>query len=711
MKGSLRAKIIIWSFVPTAIILVSVGLVSVYAYQRVAEGLVMERDRELTRLSADLLATELAAYTEPLAEQYLAIFDGVVVFGPDGTILASEQERYEGWKPSWFEQVFSQHTTKEKAPVYSNVVVDGLDGEKMVVVVLPVVSRGDQIGGIAGLFHLDPTSGNTLFRSIERLRRGASHYLYLVDGAGQVIYHPDSAHMGTDFSDQAAVQRVLAGEVGSIRTQDRDGKDIVASFAPVPGTKWGLVAEESWLDLTQSSRRFGQFLISLLALGVVVPTLIVTTGVRRITEPITRLIGAARQMAKGDFDHRIDAPTGDELEELAEQFNLMAAQLQASYAHLERKVVDRTKELATLNAIAAEVSQSLDLKEILDHALDEVLDVMEMEWGQAFRLDQERAVLILMAQRGFAPESSPAATCLPLEGTVAGQAARAGRPVVRDLVLEPSDGVVDRESHSGARLVIGVPLIAQGRTVGAINLSTQARRATTGEELALLAAIGHQIGVAVENARLFEQAQELAVVRERNRLAGDLHDSVTQALYGVSLCAEAAARELDTGGVRTAAGYLRAIQGTTLEALREMRLLIFELRPPSLEENGLAGALRARLEAVEERLGIKTALEVEGEEALSGDVEAMLYRVAQEALNNALKHAQAERVRVRLRQNGRRVALEVEDNGVGFDPEAVRGQGGFGLRSMEERVSRLGGKLKVQSRPGSGTTILVEVRT
>jgi nitrate/nitrite-specific signal transduction histidine kinase len=705
MKRSLRSKIITWSFVPTAIILVSVGLVSVYAYQRVAENLVMERDRELTRLSATLLATELATYidADPMQDQYLPIFDGVVVFGPDGTILASETERYEGWRPNWYDEVFGQRDPQGDELMFSNVVVDGLQNEKMVVVVLPVVKPGDQIGGIAGLFHLDPARGNTLFQAVEGLRRGEENRVFLVDGTGQVIYHPDRDRIGQDFSAQPAVQRVLRGEVAAIRTDDIGGQDIVASFAPVPGTAWGLVTEESWAALTQASRRFGNYLLGLLALGVIVPTLIVTTGVRRITDPITNLITAAQRMAKGDFEHRIEATTGDELEELGEQFNRMAGQLQASYAFLERKVADRTKELATLNAIAAEVSQSLDLKEILDNALDEVLDVTGMERGQAFRLDEDRGMLVQMAQRGFRPEAGGRGTSLALDASVAGQAMQAGQPVVQDLAEDMPD------ADEGAQLVIGVPLIAQGRKVGAITLSTKARREIATEEIALLAAIGHQIGVAVENARLFEKAQQLAVVRERNRLAGDLHDSVTQALYGVTLCAEAAARELGVGGIETAADYLRAIQGTTLEALREMRLLIFELRPPTLSEDGLAGALRARLEAVEERLGVQTELEVEGEGPLPREMEAALYRITQEALNNALKHSQAAWVRVRMRQHGHDVAVEVVDDGIGFDPEAVRGQGGFGLRGLEERVAALDGTLAVLSSPGHGTTIRVEV--
>jgi nitrate/nitrite-specific signal transduction histidine kinase len=583
---------------------------------------------------------------------------------------------------------------------------DGLRGQKVVVVVVPIPGRdGESVGGIAGLFRLGPGIDSALYSSVEKLRREESNCVYLVDGNGIAIYHSNPDRIGEDFSAQAVVGRVLNGEVDALRTRDFDGQDIVASFAPVPGTSWGLVTEESWAALTASSRRYGQFLLLLLALGVVAPALIVTVGVRRITQPIAKLIRAAQQMAGGNFGQRIAASTGDEIEELAQQFNHMAAQLEESYANLEQKVTHRTRELATLNAIAVQVSRSLDLEEILNDALDEALEVMGMERGQAFCLDEETQSLILMAHRGL-----PDATRLPLEVDAAGQAARAGHPIVKEVADCPEGKArVSADEREVSQLVVCIPLIAKGRTVGAINLSTHTPCSVAPEELSLLEAIGHQIGVAVENARLYEQAQQLAVMKERNRLARDLHDSVTQALYGVTLYAEAAARQLSLGEVGMTSDHLREIRATAQEALREMRLLIFELRSPMLRQEGLAAALQARLETVEGRLGLKTEFRGEENGQLSPEVEEGLYRVAQEALNNVLKHAHASRVTVFLHQDEQAVTLEVADDGRGFDPVLAREQGGFGLRGMEERAARLGGKLVVQSSLGEGTRIRVEV--
>jgi signal transduction histidine kinase len=710
LKTSLRNKIIIWSFVPTAIILVAVALVSLYTYQRVTENLAIERDRELTRLSAKLLAAELATYTDPLTGQYLSAFDGLVIFDAQGTVLLAEPEQYERWKPTWFEDIVVFRALSSSRPVFSDVVIDTLQGEKFIVVVMPLADQeGRFTVGIAGLFRVGSTTGNALYRSIEKIHRQESICVYLVDGNGQVIYHTNPDYVGESFATQTVVELVLDGQVGAYRTTDLEGREIVASFAPVPGTSWGLVTEESWAELTRSSRLYGQFLFFLLALGVVVPAVIVNVGVRRITRPISELIGAAQEIAGGRFGRRIQSSTGDELEEMAEQFNLMAAQLQESYAHLEQKVADRTKELGTLNAIVAEVSHSLNLEVILNNALDEVLEVTGMETGQAFRLEEESQTLVSMAHRGLSEEFVCRTTRLPLEDSVAGQAAQEGYPIIKNVADCPEGelrGLVEKE---GVQSMISVPLIAQGRTVGAMQLGAWAARSATAEELSLLAAIGQQIGVAVENARLYEQAQQLAVMKERNRLARDLHDSVTQALYGVALYAEAAARQLQVGQTDLVGAHLSEIRGTAQESLREMRLLIFELRPPILKQEGLVAALQSRLEAVEGRVGLETEFEAQIDGRLSPDVEEGLYRIAQEALNNALKHAHASRVAVRLCGNGQGIVLEIIDNGCGFDPHVTREHGGFGLQGMEERAVRLGGLLTVQSRPGQGTKLRVEV--
>lgn len=213
----------------------------------------------------------------------------------------------------------------------------------------------------------------------------------------------------------------------------------------------------------------------------------------------------------------------------------------------------------------------------------------------------------------------------------------------------------------------------------------------------------------LENARLISAAHDKAVMEERERLARDLHDSVTQALYGITLHAQAAWRLLAAGETGGAGDSLHALQETAQEALDEMRLLIFELRPPMLEQVGLVAALQARLNAVEGRAGLQTRLIADGIRDLPAQVEQTVYRIAQEALNNALKHAHAQHIIVQLGQTERGVMLEISDDGAGFDAATAGANGGLGLRGIAERVAQCGGQLTLRSAAGAGTRLRVEI--
>ncbi len=203
------------------------------------------------------------------------------------------------------------------------------------------------------------------------------------------------------------------------------------------------------------------------------------------------------------------------------------------------------------------------------------------------------------------------------------------------------------------------------------------------------------------------QAEALAIAQERNRLARELHDSVTQTLYGLTLQAEAANRKLADGQLEAVADYLGFFRESAQQTLLETRLLIFELRPPILDEAGLTIALQTRLEAVESRSGLDYQLDLVEVERLPSQVETGLYRIALEALNNILKHARASHVNLSLQQNGERIRLEIRDDGVGFDSETLPPHG-YGLQGMRERAEQLGGSFNLRSEPKVGTTIIVE---
>jgi len=215
----------------------------------------------------------------------------------------------------------------------------------------------------------------------------------------------------------------------------------------------------------------------------------------------------------------------------------------------------------------------------------------------------------------------------------------------------------------------------------------------------------------IELQEYSEKATQLAVVEERNRLARELHDSVTQALYGLTLQSEAMARQLESGQDSLPPEEMRELRDIAQQALQEMRLMIFELRPAILKDEGLAAALQSRLESVENRSGFHTSLKYDFQERLPFDLENEFYGIAREALNNISKHAQARQIDIRLspgREN--RILFEISDDGVGFDSENPIANGGLGLKGIKERAEKLDAILSISSQPTKGTRIRVEVK-
>ena len=204
--------------------------------------------------------------------------------------------------------------------------------------------------------------------------------------------------------------------------------------------------------------------------------------------------------------------------------------------------------------------------------------------------------------------------------------------------------------------------------------------------------------------------RELAVLEERNRLARELHDSIVQSLYTMTLFAEAGVRNADHGDTVKGTQYMERIGETSQQVLKEMRLLVFELRPLALEQEGIVGALSQRLDDVERRAGVEARLIFDEPISLPSRMEEELYRVAQEALNNSLKHAAATHLSIRIATNDGLVEINVEDDGVGFDTDLVNQSGGMGLRNIKERMERLGGSFTIISSissPGEGTKLRV----
>ena len=252
-----------------------------------------------------------------------------------------------------------------------------------------------------------------------------------------------------------------------------------------------------------------------------------------------------------------------------------------------------------------------------------------------------------------------------------------------------------------------VPVIAKGRVIGVLDVQSDRLNDFDDTDLAVIQALANQAAIAVENAQLYEQAQQLAVLEERARLARDLHDAVTQSIYSLTLLAAAGLRMIDNGDSQRIRENQTRIDDIAQQALQEMRLLVYELRPMELRELGLIGALERRLEVVERRAGIEARLQAETLLSLPFELEEALYRIAQEALNNALKHARATEVFVCIQLQDGNVGMTIGDNGRGFEPLAIGDKGGLGLQNMRERADRIGGEITISSAPGEGTVVSI----
>ena len=263
-------------------------------------------------------------------------------------------------------------------------------------------------------------------------------------------------------------------------------------------------------------------------------------------------------------------------------------------------------------------------------------------------------------------------------------------------------------THPSMSSFLGVPIMARATVAGAFYLTDkEGADAFSDEDQALIETFAAHAALAIDNARLHERSRELSIVEERNRLARELHDAVTQKLFGVVLAAESGAALLDRD-VGAAGAQLELVRELAGEAMEELRSVIVHLRPPAIDAEGLAVTLAKHVDLLRRSQRRAIELDVEGDCAVSQRIETDVFRIAQEALHNALRHAGAERIALSLRCEGDRVELCVVDDGAGFDAGATRSRR-LGLTTMAERARAIGGALELISAPGAGTTVRLVV--
>ena len=331
-----------------------------------------------------------------------------------------------------------------------------------------------------------------------------------------------------------------------------------------------------------------------------------------------------------------------------------------AFQFLERRVEERTREIERrrrvsegLRDILAALNSNRPMHAILDVIVSQASRLLGVDIVAIFQLGADNR-LTIQASTGLSHDEIAVMT-LSVGQSASGQAVLLRKPVVmatdsdvfhevlsRQRAMTPPEGrLVLDDIAARVKVLLAVPLTIKDTIYGSIGLYSCTPRVFAEEDIALALAFGDQAALAIENARLRERAELAAVIEERARLARDLHDSVTQTLYSLTLFAEATRRVVEAGNAARAGQYLERLGGTAQQALKEMRLLVHQLRPLALAGDGLIGALQQRLEAVEGRAGIQARLLVDAELDIPPAIEAELYHIAQEALNNALKHAAA----------------------------------------------------------------------
>jgi signal transduction histidine kinase len=454
---------------------------------------------------------------------------------------------------------------------------------------------------------------------------------------------------------------------------------------------------------------------SLVAMGI-------GTGLTLLfTRPVLALTEAIRRVAEGDLSARLAPWADDEIGRAQGSFNVMVEQLarsrdemQASHLRLQR----RNRELSALYAVSRAVAGPLRLEEVLERSLRQALDLMDTPSGWICLLGEQDFCEICVRSGGSSGINIGSDFCEKCSRCR--EAAKTLKPLI--IAPLPAECPLHDAGCEGGHIV--VPLVAKERAVGLLNFVC-GNEACNARDLDLLTNLGRQLGIAIENARLLEELRRKEAVRgqllrkvisaqeeERVRIARELHDEAGQALTSVLVGLKVMERADDLEAARTLTADLKEVVTQTID---DVHNLAMELRPSVLDDLGLVPALARYVRSCPARFGFEASFEATGirEERLPPEVETTLYRIAQEALTNVARHADASRAGVLLQQRGDTIVLIVDDNGTGFDPtqvtDSAQARDRLGLYGIEERASLLGGRLTVESEPGGGTTLSVEI--
>jgi nitrate/nitrite-specific signal transduction histidine kinase len=445
-----------------------------------------------------------------------------------------------------------------------------------------------------------------------------------------------------------------------------------------------------------------------------------------ITRPILALTKGAEVIARGELDYSIKAETGDEIQQLAEQFNDMAKALKESYTGLELKVAERTKQehqraeqLRTVNEVSRKISSIVKLDELLPYVGNLLRETFHFYNVNIYLLEPSSGTLALKAlclsgQKSVIPVGVPLEVD---EESIVGWVAQTGEPILANDVSEnPRYRAV--EALRDTRSELAVPVKMGNNVIGVLDIESTDVDAFGEADLYTAQTLADQLAVAIDNARLYDEIRQMAVMEERNRMAREIHDTLAQGFSGIILQLEAAEQALGSD-LPALQRHLNQARNLARKSLAEARRSVWNLRPQALEQLPLADAIKQEVDRFSQSTGVSVKFNILGDRRdLSPELEAGILRIFQESMTNVRKHAKATEVEVNLTFNESAAELTVRDNGVGFKhkvsddgDKGEKKRDTFGLISMRERARGLGGTFEVQSQRGKGTLVKIVIPT
>ncbi len=455
--------------------------------------------------------------------------------------------------------------------------------------------------------------------------------------------------------------------------------------------------------------------------GLVLLGLMLYTVQHHLLEPLAHLRNWATRMRGGNLSARIPVPPGGEFAELAQDINslgeelkILSRDLDAQVKKQTERIAQKTHSLEILYDVAASVSVSRDLNDLLTRFLHTLTEVVSAR-AATVRLLAENGQMRLVASTGLSQDVVSREQLVPISRCLCGHAISGGQILCQEDVRKCGEAVGQPLFQDNDLEMIAVPLQYRGTSLGVYNLFVQRQGLVAREDVKeLLTSIGQHLGMAIEKARLDNEAKRLSIMQERTMLAHELHDSLAQTLASLRFQVQTLDETLQQeGNTIVVQREMERIKNSLDEAYTELRELLAHFRAP-IDGRGLLSAVENLVARFRKESGISIFLQNDwGQTELPANMEMQILRVIQEALANIRKHSQAHAVRVMLRsESGGHYRVLIEDDGVGFGEPVFTSHPGehIGLSIMQERARRIGGELRIESEPGEGTRIVLDFR-